>query len=65
MKNLLISQDIPKINEQALKNLLDDVVFVEKEMKRLDLDEEVVGLGEVFGEVKGVSTGFLRNERQR
>jgi hypothetical protein len=54
-QNLLTTQDIPKANEQAFKNLLDDVEFVEREMKSLGLDETVVGLEEIFGEIKAVS----------
>ncbi|KAG7562727.1 hypothetical protein FFLO_01788 [Filobasidium floriforme] len=51
--NLLVTQDIPKANEQAFKNLLDDIEFVEREMGSLGLDEAAVGLGQVFGEIKG------------
>jgi len=51
----MTTQDIPKANEQAYKNLLDDVEFVEREMRSLGLDETVVGLDEVFGEIKAVS----------
>jgi hypothetical protein len=50
-----VTQDIPKANEQAFKNLLDDIEFVECEMGSLGLDEAAVGLGQVFGEIKGVS----------
>lgn len=50
-----MTQDIPKANEQAFKNLLDDIEFVEREMGSLGLDEAAVGLGQVFGEIKGVS----------
>jgi hypothetical protein len=53
-QNLLVTQDIPKANEQAFKNLLDDIEFVEREMGSLGLDEAAVGLGQVFGEIKGV-----------
>jgi hypothetical protein len=38
------------ISEQALKNLADDVTFIEKEVKRL----EKPGLDDVFDEIKSV-----------
>lgn len=42
---------MPKLNEQALKNLVDDVTFIEKEVKRLERQ----GLDDVFDEIKSVS----------
>ena len=42
--------DVPRLNEQALKNLADDVTFIEKEVKRL----EKPGLDDVFDEIKSV-----------
>ncbi|KAJ9112059.1 hypothetical protein QFC22_006353 [Naganishia vaughanmartiniae] len=46
----LIGPDVPKLNEQALKNLVDDVTFIEKEVKRL----EKPGLDDVFDEIKSI-----------
>jgi hypothetical protein len=46
-----VGPDPPKYNEQALKNLLDDVLFIEREVKRL----EKPGLDSVFDEIKSVS----------
>jgi hypothetical protein len=57
----MTTQDIPKANEQAYKNLLDDVEFVEREMRSLGLDESVVGLDEVFGEIKAVGRAYSRS----
>jgi len=57
----MTTQDIPKANEQAYKNLLDDVEFVEREMRSLGLDETVVGLDEVFGEIKAVGSACPRS----
>lgn len=51
MQGYLIGPDVPKLNEQALKNLVDDVTFIEKEVKRL----EKPGLDDVFDEIKSVS----------
>lgn len=46
----LVGPDVPRLNEQALKNLADDVTFIEKEVKRL----EKPGLDDVFDEIKSV-----------
>lgn len=55
MQSYLVGPDPPKYNEQALKNLVDDVIFIEKEVKRL----EKPALDDVFDEIKSVSeTGY-------
>ncbi|GHJ89092.1 hypothetical protein NliqN6_5494 [Naganishia liquefaciens] len=46
----LVGPDVPRLNEQALKNLADDVTFIEKEVKRL----EKPGLDDVFDEIKSM-----------
>ncbi|KAJ9099706.1 hypothetical protein QFC20_005640 [Naganishia adeliensis] len=46
----LVGPDVQKLNEQALKNLVDDVTFIEKEVKRL----EKPGLDDVFDEIKSM-----------
>ena len=51
MQSYLVGPDPPKYNEQALKNLLDDVIFIEREVKRLGKP----GLDDVFDEIKSVS----------
>ena len=55
LQNLLLIKEVAAVSEQALKNLLDDVLFVEKEMKNLDLDENIVGLEDMFSEITSVS----------
>lgn len=54
LQSYLVGPDVQKLNEQALKNLVDDVTFIEKEVKRL----EKPGLDDVFDEIKSVSPSF-------
>lgn len=51
-QDYLIGPEPPRYNEQALKNLVDDVLFIEREVKRL----EKPGLDNVFEEIKAVSS---------
>lgn len=47
--------DIVRMSEQALKNVIDDVSFIEKEVRRL----EKPGLDDVFDEIKQVCRCLL------
>lgn len=58
LQGYLVGADVPRLNEQALKNLADDVTFIEKEVKRL----EKPGLDNVFDEIKSVGCKVLFRE---